>query len=213
MNSCWCLSIHNPNQSKNPKVPRVTSIEACMKQAWFATASGSYKQEQPRNPENGRQLAKLRKIRRKRKEHKKAQVSAIFLDFHRLLQGTPPRGRQLYFTFPSALDPLFKASEAPFLTLRVATPSGAPRQAPLEIWGAFLFCSWLMRLQSMMWWRRHLGTSAGSREYRSELMQRQMASLLQGGAGSSAVPSLGVLLPHLAVGKRWGKLFYLQLEL
>ena len=51
---------------------------------------------------------------------------------HRVLQGTPPRGRQLYFTFPSAPDPLFKASRAPFLTLRVATPSGAPRQAPLE---------------------------------------------------------------------------------
>ena len=28
----------------------------------------------------------------------------------------------------------FKASKAPFLTLRVATPSGAPRQAPLEKW-------------------------------------------------------------------------------
>ena len=51
---------------------------------------------------------------------------------HRVLQGAPPRGRQLYFTFPSAPDPLFKASKAPFLTLRVATPSGAPRQAPLE---------------------------------------------------------------------------------
>ena len=42
------------------------------------------------------------------------------------------RGRQLYFTFPSAPDPLFQASKAPFLTLRVATPSRAPRQAPLE---------------------------------------------------------------------------------
>ena len=47
---------------------------------------------------------------------------------HRVLQGVPPRGRQLYFTFPSAPDPLFKASKA----LRVATPSGAPRQAPLD---------------------------------------------------------------------------------
>ena len=51
---------------------------------------------------------------------------------HRALQGAPLRGRQLYFTFPGALDPLFKASKAPFLTLRVATLSGAPRQAPLE---------------------------------------------------------------------------------
>ena len=51
---------------------------------------------------------------------------------HRVLQGAPPRGRQLYFNFPSAPDPLFKASKAPFLTLRVATPSGAPRQALLE---------------------------------------------------------------------------------
>ena len=42
------------------------------------------------------------------------------------------QGRQLHFTFPSAPDPLFKASKAPFLTLRVATPSGAPRQAPLD---------------------------------------------------------------------------------
>ena len=52
---------------------------------------------------------------------------------HRVLQGVRPRGRQqLYFTLPSAPDPLFKASKAPFLTLRVATPLWAPRQAPLE---------------------------------------------------------------------------------
>ena len=51
---------------------------------------------------------------------------------HRVLQGGGPKGRQLCFTFPSAPDPLFKASKAPFLTLRVATPSWAPRQAPLE---------------------------------------------------------------------------------
>ena len=54
---------------------------------------------------------------------------------HRVLQGAPPRGRQLYFTFPGAPDPLFEASKARFLTIRVATPSGAPRQAPLEIVG------------------------------------------------------------------------------
>ena len=54
------------------------------------------------------------------------------LNSHRVLQGAPPRGRQLYFTFPSAPDPLFKASKAPFLTLKVATPSGAPHQAPFE---------------------------------------------------------------------------------
>ena len=44
----------------------------------------------------------------------------------------PPRGRQLCFTFPSPPGPLFKAPKAPFLTLRVATLSGAPRQAPLD---------------------------------------------------------------------------------
>ena len=44
----------------------------------------------------------------------------------------PRGGRQLYLTSPRAPDPFFKASKAPFLTLRVATPSWAPRQAPLE---------------------------------------------------------------------------------
>ena len=38
--------------------------------------------------------------------------------YHRVLQGAPLRERQLYFTFPSAPDPLFKVSKAPFLTLR-----------------------------------------------------------------------------------------------
>ena len=28
---------------------------------------------------------------------------------HRVLQGAPPRGQQLYFTFPHAPDPLCKA--------------------------------------------------------------------------------------------------------
>ena len=51
---------------------------------------------------------------------------------HGVLQGAPPKGRQLYFTLPSSPDPLLKASKAPFLTFRVATPSGAPRQALLE---------------------------------------------------------------------------------
>ena len=65
---------------------------------------------------------------------------------HRALQGAPPTGRQLYFTFPSAPDPFFKVSKAPFLTLRVATPSGAARQAPLEgyrneTYKDFPFCS------------------------------------------------------------------------
>ena len=48
---------------------------------------------------------------------------------HRVLQGAPPRGRQLYFAFPSAPDPLFKAAKAPFLTLRVATPLRASSTA------------------------------------------------------------------------------------
>ena len=43
----------------------------------------------------------------------------------RVLQEAPPRGRQLYSTFPSAPDPFFKTLKAPYLTLRVATPSGA----------------------------------------------------------------------------------------
>ena len=34
---------------------------------------------------------------------------------HRALQGGPPKGRQLYFTLPTAPDPLFKASKHPFL--------------------------------------------------------------------------------------------------
>ena len=54
------------------------------------------------------------------------------VEHRRVLQGAPWRGRQLCFTFPSAPDPLFKASKAPFPSLRVATPSRAPRQAPFE---------------------------------------------------------------------------------
>ena len=48
-------------------------------------------------------------------------------------RGRPRGARQLYFTFPSAPDPFFKTSKAPCLALRVATPSGAPLQAPLEL--------------------------------------------------------------------------------
>ena len=40
--------------------------------------------------------------------------TTLCIEFFR---GAPPRGRQLYFTLPSASDPLFKASKAPFLTL------------------------------------------------------------------------------------------------
>ena len=47
-------------------------------------------------------------------------------------RGVPLRGRRLYFTCPSPPDPLLKAPKAPFLTFRVATSLGAPRQAPLE---------------------------------------------------------------------------------
>ena len=56
-----------------------------------------------------------------------------FVEKPSMLLIEPPRGRQPYFTFASAPDPLFKASKAPFLNLRLATPSGAPRQAPLEL--------------------------------------------------------------------------------
>ena len=38
----------------------------------------------------------------------------------------PPTGRQLYFTFPSAPDPLFRASKAPFLTLSCNPVRGTP---------------------------------------------------------------------------------------
>ena len=51
-------------------------------------------------------------------------MSGIFVGLQKVLQGAPPRGRQLCFTFPGAPDPLFKASKAPFLTLRVATTRG-----------------------------------------------------------------------------------------
>ena len=57
--------------------------------------------------------------------------SAVFIEFFR---GRPRGGATtLLLSFPSAPDPLFKASKAPFLTLRVATPSGAPCQAPLDL--------------------------------------------------------------------------------
>ena len=63
-----------------------------------------------------------------RKHDSKSQKAMLamsgFLDgqaIHRALQGHPQGGRQLYFTFPSAPDPLFKASKAPFHTLRVKT--------------------------------------------------------------------------------------------
>ena len=46
--------------------------------------------------------------------------------------GGAPEGATSLLHFSSAPDPLFKASKAPFLTLRVATPSGAPRQVPLD---------------------------------------------------------------------------------
>ena len=57
----------------------------------------------------------------------------MLLFSHRVLQGAPPTGRQLYVTSPSSPDPLCKALKAPSLTLRVATPLGAPREAPLDL--------------------------------------------------------------------------------
>ena len=41
-------------------------------------------------------------------------------------------GASVFFFFGAEI-PTKKSSRAPFLTLRVATPSGAPRQQPLEI--------------------------------------------------------------------------------
>ena len=61
----------------------------------------------------------------------KQSVFFYFRRLHRVLQGASPRGRPLYFTF-QVLQTLFKASTALILTLGVATPSGAPPQAPLE---------------------------------------------------------------------------------
>ena len=52
-----------------------------------------------------------------------------FEPHHRVLQGVPLRGRQLTSLFQVLQTPLLKASKAPFLTLRVAAPSGAPCQA------------------------------------------------------------------------------------
>ena len=66
-----------------------------------------------------------KKRRKAKKNNEKRQNEKKSLQPHRVLQGAPLRGRQLYFTFASASDPLFKASKAPFLTLRVASPSGA----------------------------------------------------------------------------------------
>ena len=59
-------------------------------------------------------------------------IPKVRVSLTEFFRAAPPRGRQLYFTCPGAPDPLFKASKAPCLTLRVATPSGAPRQAPHE---------------------------------------------------------------------------------
>ena len=64
---------------------------------------------------------------------KRAQWSAHWII---ALQGASLRGRQLYFNF-QVLQTLFsrrQTSKAPFLTLRVATPSRAPGQAPLVDW-------------------------------------------------------------------------------
>ena len=63
---------------------------------------------------------------------KREKTAEKYQTINGVLQGAPPRRRQLYFTFPSAPDPFSKASNPPFRTLRVATPSGAPCQAPLE---------------------------------------------------------------------------------
>ena len=64
--------------------------------------------------------------------HEGCILSIPFFENHRVLQGGAPEGATTLLTFPSAPDPFFKASKAPTVTLRVATPSGAPRQAPLE---------------------------------------------------------------------------------
>ena len=62
-----------------------------------------------------------------------AQHVFLFLSYSQSSSGGAPEGATTLLHFSSAPDPLFKVSKAPFLTLRVATPSGAPRQAPLEL--------------------------------------------------------------------------------
>ena len=52
--------------------------------------------------------------------------------FIEIFWGAPPMGRQLYFTFRVFQTLYSKCQQHPFL--RVATLSGAPRQAPLEGW-------------------------------------------------------------------------------
>ena len=56
--------------------------------------------------------------------NRKIRITEVFKN----IKAAPLRGRQHYLTFPSAPDPSFKASKAPFLTLRVATVLGAPCQ-------------------------------------------------------------------------------------
>ena len=56
-----------------------------------------------------------------------------YTNFIECFRGCPREGDNFTSPFPSAPDLLLKASKAPFLALRVATASGAPRQAPLEI--------------------------------------------------------------------------------
>ena len=71
-----------------------------------------------------------------RRPHPLAHPLAPWKKLIKFFRVATPRGRQPYFTFRSAPDPLVKASKAPSLTSRVATPSGAPRQA-LEKQGEF----------------------------------------------------------------------------
>ena len=63
---------------------------------------------------------------------------------HRVFRGHPRWGRQLYFTCPSAPDPLFEASKAPFLALRADKG-----EVFLLTVGAFLLAVELLCLQSV----------------------------------------------------------------
>ena len=86
-----------------------------------------------------RRVGQMQGIRSMTHEHRhlnffankaKTEVRHFSLKLYKIIGGAP-EGPITLLRFPSAPDPLFKASKAPFLTRRVATPSGVPCQAPL----------------------------------------------------------------------------------
>ena len=69
--------------------------------------------------------------------------------FRRVLQSGAPEGAKTLLRFSMCSRPFFfEASKAPFLTLRVATPSGAPRQAPLSFTADHFWTSFRLPLHT-----------------------------------------------------------------